>query len=305
MNRIKLLPMPKPHTAAKSLASCRSHSTQLRPVLKFISLIALGILLNWAGAVSAQTETQTETQTENSTPAPTQTTPNRAAPPELLAVLANIDAAASQGDLATVMSFYDSTFTNSDGLTYDTLQQALENFWQRYPDLTYSTQLNSWSTDGSAILAETTTTISGTQSNQGNPVNLTATITSQQRFVGTKIVEQQVIDEQNQLTQGENPPTVEVSLPEQVSVGQDFEFDAVVQEPLGDRLLLGAAIDERVQPSAYLNPTAVNLELLSSGGLFKIGRAPSVAETHWISATLIRDDGITTITRRLQVVDGE
>lgn len=309
MNRIKLLSMSKPYTADKSLASSRSHFPQSRPVLKFISWIALGILLNWAGAVSAQEtqgEIQTETQTENSAPAPTQqSTPDRPAPPELSAVLANIDAAASQGDLATVMSFYDSTFTNSDGLTYDTLQQALENFWQRYPNLTYSTQLNSWSNDGTAILAETTTTITGTQSNQENPVNLTATITSQQRFVGTKIVEQQILAEESQLTQGSNPPNVAISLPEQVTIGQDFEFDAIVQEPLGDRLLLGAAIDEQVQPSAYLTPTAVNLELLSSGGLFKIGQAPSAAETHWISATLIRDDGITTITRRLQFVDGE
>jgi len=296
--------MPKPNTAT-SLAFCRSHSAPLRPVLKFISLLALGMLLNWAGAVNAQ-ETQVETQPENSEPAPSQqSTPDRPAPPELLAVLANIDAAASQGDLATVMSFYDSTFTNSDGLTYDTLQQALENFWQRYPDLTYSTELNSWSTDGTATIAETTTTITGTQSNQGNPVNLTATITSQQRFVGTKIVEQQILDEESQLTQGSNPPNVAVSLPEQVGIGQEFEFDAIVQEPLGDRLLLGAAMDERVQPSAYLNPTSINLELLSSGGLFKIGQAPDMAEAHWISATLIRDDGITTITRRLQFVEGE
>lgn len=297
--------MPKLHvSAAKNLAPARSHPVQLRPVLKFISFIALGMLLNWAGSVSAQTENSTPAPTESTAPTE-QTAPDRAAPPELQAVLANIDAAATEGDLATVMSFYDPAFTNSDGLTYDTLQQALQSFWQRYPDLTYSTQLNSWEPEGDGIVAETTTTITGTQASTGNPTNITATITSRQRFEGTKIVEQQILDEQSQLTQGENPPTVAVNLPEQVNVGQDFAFDAIVEEPLGDRLLLGSATDERVQPSGYLSPTPVNLELLSSGGLFKIGRAPAVAEAHWISATLIRDDGITTITRRLQIVNGE
>lgn len=303
--------MPRFHisAAATPLTLARS-PLQLRPVLKFISFIALGMLLNWAGGVSAQTENSTPAPTEQTVPdeqmAPDeQAAPDRTAPPELTAILANIDAAATEGDLATVMSFYDPAFTNSDGLTYDTLQQALQSFWQRYPELTYSTQLNSWKTEGNAILAETTTTITGTQASAGNPTDIKATITSRQRFEGTKIVEQQILAEQSQLTQGENPPSVAVNLPDQVNIGQDFAFDAIVEEPLGDRLLLGGATDERVQPSGYLTPTPVNLELLSSGGLFKIGRAPAVAETHWISATLIRDDGITTITRRLQVVEGE
>lgn len=303
MNRFKLLSMRQRFLSASNFASNspsvkRSHPLKLRPVLRFISLLVLGMLLNWAGGVRAQTE--------NSTPAPTgQTAPDRAAPPELLAVLSNIDAAASQGDLATVMSFYDPAFTHSDGLTYDTLQQALQNFWQRYTNLTYSTQLNDWKAEGDAIIAETTTTITGTQAGEGNPVNLTATITSRQQFQGTKIVEQEILAEQSELTQGANPPAVDVNLPEQVSIGQEFEFDAIVQEPLGDRLLLGAATDEPVQPSAYLTPTPVNLELLASGGLFKIGQAPAVPETHWVSATLIRDDGMITITRRLQIVGAD
>lgn len=308
--------------AASRLSWHRSTPSQFRPVLRFIAFILLGLLLNWAGAVCAQTENSTENSTPNSTPNATpnptpapaeQTSPDRSAPPELLAVLANIDAAASKGDLATVMSFYDPAFKNSDGLTYDQLQQALQNFWQRFPNPTYSTQINSWKTEGDAIVAETTTTITATTNPapqppgpqppaQNNPVSLTSTITSRQRFQGTKIVEQEILSEQSQLTQGENPPAVEVRLPEQVTVGQEFEFDAIVQEPLGDRLLLGAATDEQVQPSGYLSPTPVNLELLASGGLFKVGQAPAVPETHWVSATLIRDDGMTTITRRLQVV---
>jgi ketosteroid isomerase-like protein len=231
-----------------------------------------------------------------------QTTPVSDAPPELVSTLAEIDAAASQQDLSAVMNFYSPNFTNSDGLTRDSLQQALQAFWERYSDVTYTTELTDWQADGEALVAETTTTITGTQKDN-NSANLTATIASRQRFEGLKITEQEILSEENQLTQGQNPPTVEVILPQQVGTGQEFEFDVIVQEPLGDRLLLGAALEEPVQSSAYLNPTPVTLELLSSGGLFKLGSASAAPETRWVSAILIRDDGITTIARRLQIVD--
>lgn len=277
-----------------------------RQALRFAGLMLLGFLISWAGGVGAQ-----GTQPENSPPADAdappseQTAPDATAAPseaELQQLLSQIDAAASQGDLQTVMSFYSPEFTNSDGLTYETLQQALQDFWERFPNVTYETTLNSWEAEGNSLVAETTTTITGTSS-QETPTNLTATITSRQRFENGQIVEQEILDEASQLTQGENPPKVEVILPEQVTIGQTFEFDAIVEEPLGDRLLLGAAVEQSVQPDAYLNPAPVNLELLSSGGLFKLGQAPATPDTQWISAILIRDDGITTITRRLQVVN--
>jgi hypothetical protein len=90
-------------------------------------------------------------------------------------------------------------------------------------------------------------------------------------------------------------------LPETVSIGRDFAFDAIVQEPLGDRLILGAAIEEPVGANAYVTSPQVNLELLSSGGLFKVGRAPALPDDRWLSAIIVREDGITAETRRLQV----
>ncbi|WAL60719.1 nuclear transport factor 2 family protein [Thermocoleostomius sinensis] len=274
-------------------------------LLKLVSFLLLGFMLSWASGVHAQTETPTPANVNPEPASPVDVEPVPVAsdaPAELLETIASIDAAASQQDLETVMSFYSPTFSNSDGLTYDGLQQALENFWERYANLTYATQVNDWERDGNAIVATTTTTITGTERRNGNALNLSATITSQQRFEDLKIASQEILAEQSQVTQGQNPPTVEVILPEQVGTGQKYEFDVIVLEPLGDRLLLGAAAEEAVQPSAYLDPTDITLELLSSGGLFKIGTAPATPETRWVSAILIRDDGITTVARRLQVV---
>jgi hypothetical protein len=217
--------------------------------------------------------------------------------------LSQIDAAANQGNLQTVMAFYSPQFTNSDGLNYTSYQEALQKFWQRYPGMTYQTQINSWERDGNAIVVETTTTIRGTQQTSGRPQNLTATIASLQRFEGFKIVSQEILSERSEVTIGTTPPTVELRLPTQVNVGRNFSLDAVVQEPLGDRLLLGAALAEPINAEGYLNAVPIELELLSSGGLFKVGRAPIAPENRWISAILVRDDGITAVTQRMQIIN--
>ncbi|GAB4380624.1 MAG: hypothetical protein Kow00121_37250 [Elainellaceae cyanobacterium] len=284
----------------------------LRQTAHLLSAFLLGLLLSWAGRAVAQTAppapqtAPTPETTPDATPpaaTPDAATPaENSAPSELLETLAAIDAAATQHDIEAVMNYFSPSFTNSDGLTYASLEQTLSEFWERYPTVIYETQLNNWQADGNAIVAETTTTITGVQTSNDQPVNLTATITSRQRFENSQIVEQEILSEQSQLAQGENPPDVNVILPDQVAVGESFEFDAIVQEPLGNRLLLGAALEEPVQPNGYFDENPVTLELLSSGGLFKIGEAPATPDTHWVSAILIRDDGITTVTRRLQVV---
>jgi hypothetical protein len=223
------------------------------------------------------------------------------APPELTNILSQIDAAASKADLAAVMRFYSPSFTSTDGLTYDTLKKTLEALWKRYPNLTYKTELKSWEPQGNGFSTVTTTTISGKYPDNRRDLSLSATITSRQRFEGNQIVEQQVLNERSQLTSGQKPPSVNVNLPEQVAPGQEFDFDAVVAEPLGERLLLGAVLDEPINPDNYLNPAPIELDLLTSGGLFKVGRAPTTPGDRWVSAVIVRDDGITAVTQRLRV----
>ena len=223
------------------------------------------------------------------------------APPQLKNLLTQIDTAANKHDIKAVMQFYGTNFSHSDGLTRQNMEKALTQLWQRYPQMKYQTQLLSWKPQGNAILAETVTNISGAQSTNNNLV-LNATIKSQQRFANQKIVQQEILSERSQVSSGTKPPTVDIKLPQQVKVGQQFNFDAIVQEPLGDDYLLGAAIEEPVQPDKYLKPTPIDLELLSSGGLFKVGKAPLKPDERWVSAILIRGNGMTMITQRLQIV---
>lgn len=224
------------------------------------------------------------------------------APVPLQNLLTQIDKAATKGNVNAVMQFYSPDFTQGDGLNRQTLEQALISLWKRYPQLTYNTKLQSWQSQGNAVIADTVTTITGSPSTTSNNLALNTTITSRQRIVNGKIVHQDILSERTQLTSGAKPPHVEIKLPQQVKVGEQYNFDAIVQEPIGNDYLLGAALEEPVQPNKYLNSTPVDLELLTSGGLFKVGHAPATPGSQWLSAVIMRGDGVTMVTQRLQVV---
>ncbi|TVP58107.1 MAG: nuclear transport factor 2 family protein [Nodularia sp. (in: Bacteria)] len=223
-------------------------------------------------------------------------------PTELRNLLTQMDAAASQGNVKGVMQLYSPNFTHGDGLNAQSLEKSLIALWKRYPRLRYNTQLQSWKAEGNTIVAETVTNIVGLPSANSNNLALNATIISRQRIQGAKIVHQEILSERSRITSGNKPPQIDVNLPQQVRVGQQYNFDAIVQEPLGEDFLLGTAIEEPVQISKYLNPTSVDLELLTSGGLFKVGRAPSTPGHRWVSAVILRGGGMTMVTQRLQVV---
>ncbi len=272
---------------------------RLRSLQISLNILALLCLALAAGKVQAQSAPAPATPAP-AAPAP-DSQPTSPPPPELTDTLSQIDAAASESDLRAVMRFYDRSFTSSDGLTRSTLEQTLSDLWQRYPDLTYSTQLESWEAQANGLSTVTTTTITGSYPDQRRDLKLTATIRSRQQFQNNQIVQQEILAERSELSSGQKPPSLSISLPEQVAPGQSFDFDAVVTEPLGERVLLGTALEEPVTVENYLNPAPIELELLTSGGLFKVGEAPPEAGDRWISAVVVRYDGITAVTQRLRV----
>jgi hypothetical protein len=226
-----------------------------------------------------------------------------AAPPEIATLLKQLDTAASRKDLESTMRFYSPSFSHADGLDFKTQQQVLKGFWQDTNSIQYQTQINSWKAEPqNRYTVETTTTLKGVRKAAERDMDLTATVRSRLTIKDQKIVAQEILSEQTRLVTGDKPPNVRLSLPEQVNVGQTFSFDAVVTEPLGDDLLLGSAIEESITPAQYLQPSAVTLEPLSAGGIFKTGQAPQQPTRKWISAVLIKNGGITIVSQRMNVV---
>ena len=223
-------------------------------------------------------------------------------PEELAETISAIEAAANDRDLDELLEYYSEDFTNTDGLTTETLAQALEQMWSEYPELTYSTEIESWSREGDELVAETKTTIQG-MNDEANPGQLSSTIESRQYFQEQKLVRQEILAEQSRLSSGQNPPQVNVIAPDTVETGKKYNFDLIVDEPLGEGVLLGAVQEQKTAGQLYLNPTQLELELLPAGGIFKVATAPLLPDSNWLSAILVRGDGITRITHRVNVVE--
>lgn len=223
------------------------------------------------------------------------------APKELTETISEIEKAANNQDLDGVLELYSEDFNNTDGLTIDSLAQGLEQMWKNYPQLTYTTEIESWAEEDDLLVAETITTIEGVKEDQGRITNLTSSIKSRQYFQDFKLVKQEILTEQSQLTSGENPPQVEVVAPTVVKTGEKYNFDLIVDEPLEDNVLLGAIKDEKTAGNLYLNPTALELEPLPAGGIYKKATASLLPESNWVSAILVRGDGITMISHRINI----
>lgn len=222
-------------------------------------------------------------------------------PSNLRSTIAAIEKAANDQDLSKLITFYNDNFTNSDGLTVEVMSQSLEQIWETYPRLLYRTTVESWEQQGDFLVVETLTKMSGSQKDQGRDISLTSTVRSRQFFQNQKIIRQEIISEETELKTGSNPPIVNAIAPETVKVGEKYNFDVIVTEPLGEKVLLGAALEEKASTDLYLNPSSLELEPLSAGGIYKVVTAPLLPDNNWLSAIVVRSDGITMVTKRVKI----
>ena len=267
-------------------------------------------------------------------------TPEAIAPTPSTSVITNLDAALNKKDATAVINLLSPNFTHGDGYTRQSLTQSLQALWQQYPNLTYRTEIvkteakSDVKSDPNEV--ETLTTIEGKRNLKGQIWKIQGTIRALQVIESSQVRSQTILAEQTQVRIGEKPPTVTVSLPTTVTVGKDYSYDVVVQEPVNDDLFMGTILDEPVSAALISNPTRLQLEFpslaelltgrptrrrpiapiagalslkpvklsrMKSGGFFKIGRASNVPETQWISAILARHDGgITIATTRLRTI---
>ncbi|MGB2925028.1 MAG: nuclear transport factor 2 family protein [Limnothrix sp.] len=223
------------------------------------------------------------------------------APETLTSLLTELDTAANEHQLEALLDLYSPEFMHSDGLDKAEYSTFLSELWVDYPRMSYDTKLVSWEQDGDRLIAETMTTIRGIKKDAGRWSHLTSTMRTQQTFANNQLIEQEILSESSELTSGDNPPVVRVIIPETVAPKEDFGFDVIVNDPLGDEILLGGALEEIIGSKTYADPEAFELDILPSGGIFKRVEAPEETGDVWYSAIIVRSDGITLISRRVKV----
>jgi hypothetical protein len=231
-----------------------------------------------------------------------QAAPANTAPKSLTQLLAQLENAANNEDMATIRAAYSSNFMTAAGLNSGELAKKLETLWQQYDQLDYQVELQNWERQGETLVAETVTQIRGLGEAQGREILLEATLRSRQQIQGGKIISQAMLSEQSKVYIGDNAPRVDVKVPNEVAVGQGFNFDVIVKEPIGDDILMGTALEQEVSPENYLSPQDLALEILPAGGIYRLGEAPTAPGKRWLSAIVVRDDGITLVSQRLNIV---
>lgn len=224
------------------------------------------------------------------------------APESLTQFLSELETAANDQDLEAVTNAYSDNFNTSEGLNGQELAEKLEKLWETYSRVNYRVELENWEQDGDEIIAETTTHIQGERQARGENALLEAELRSRQRINNDQITDQETLSERSQIFIGDNAPRVKVNAPNEVAVGEKFNFDVIVREPVGDDILMGTALEEEVTASNYLAPQNLDLEILSAGGIYRTGEASSNPGERWLSAIIVRDDGITLVSQRLNIV---
>lgn len=225
------------------------------------------------------------------------------APKGIVKTIEAAEAAANRRDLDGALAAYREDFVRKDGLSAEELARGLEELWARYPRLIYDIELVAWSETDGGFEYETITRIDGSGERAGQTVRLEALLRSRQRLEEGRIVSQEILMEQTQLSLGQRPPLLQVNLPDAVSVRQPYSFDVIALEPLESDVLLGAASEEPADGRNYLGDRALDLEVLSAGGLYQVGTAPESPSDRWLSAVVARPGGVTFIGRRLRVID--
>ena len=222
-------------------------------------------------------------------------------PREILEIVTQLDLASNNRDVKLIEQYISPNFVNEDGLNYETLNKSLEKVWSQYKDLNYTSQIESWERKNNQLVAIVVTNITGNYEINGLKFELNSTIKSEQFFANNQLVKQNILSEKNEVTSGENPPMVNLNIPEKARPGDEFNLDVILEEPIGSDLVLGAALEDKIDSSLYLKPSNLELEALTAGGIFKKVKLPSIEKDHWYSIILIRDGGLRMITQRVNV----
>ena len=219
--------------------------------------------------------------------------------------------AANDRDLEALLDLYAPDFEHQDKLSLEDVEAAIVYLWERHPELNYAATIVDWTATEDGYEAEIVTDIEGTQDAFARTFALRGTNTVRNVYVTDPddsdlllLSKQTVLAETSTLTSGDAPPDVTISIPAIVSVGSVFDVEAVVNEPLGDRLLLGTALEEPISAESYLDSPPLPLQPLQAGGIFRRADAPIRPGSEWISVMLVSDGGVLIEGRRLNVVIG-
>jgi hypothetical protein len=117
-----------------------------------------------------------------------------------------------------------------------------------------------------------------------------------------RLVAQDVISQESLLRSGKRPLQVSMGIPDVVLTGSSYDIDLIVDEPLGQAIVVGGLIELTDQQLTTLSQPNLRLTPLAGGGLFKRVQAPQRPGSQTWALMLVHPDGVVTATKRVQIV---
>jgi hypothetical protein len=218
-----------------------------------------------------------------------------------------IDQQASEKNVQGVLEFYRKDFKSADGLNRQATATALESLWKNLEKPQYKTEVLSVTGEGNRAVVRAKTALAGILNQGDNSFTLTGETETSTRFERSdsksswQLVKQEVLAERSMLTSGKEPPQVSLKVPNQVAPGRTYMVEAVLDKSLRDSPALGGINQTPLTASVIPKIGSVNLNLLSSGGIFASNKAPKSAQDQAVSLGFVNTTGTTFITQRVKV----
>tara|TARA_Y100001968_G_C19453994_1_gene770897 strand:+ start:15928 stop:16662 length:735 start_codon:yes stop_codon:yes gene_type:complete len=119
-----------------------------------------------------------------------------------------------------------------------------------------------------------------------------------------RILNKEIISSESMLTTFKNKAPFLINIPDNALTGSIYEIDIIYNKPLENSILAGGLIYiNNNELKQYISPR-IEIEPLAAGGLFKQVKAPqSPGKQNW-AALIAHPDGLISITKTVNIVDG-
>ena len=98
----------------------------------------------------------------------------------------------------------------------------------------------------------------------------------------------------------QNKIDLEISIPDKVLTGSNYDLDIFIKEPLGKKIIAGALKEHN---ETLLLNESILLEPLASGGIFKVTRAPIKPGIQIWSGIIAHPEGLVSFTKSVDIVE--
>ncbi len=194
------------------------------------------------------------------------------------------------------ISDLDEFFSKQDAKT---IKIRYRRLLQRFPNANWLIQPSETLENGRQSIKVTV------QGNQAEGV-LLHSLEAKQHFtfniIDKKISSPKLVSEYAIIQTSENPLQITLGIPEVVLTGTKYDFDVILENPLGDSIIAGGLIP--ITPEEALKNESPGMELIpmGGGGLFKSVQAPlSPGVQNW-AAFLAHPKGLISISKMVRVV---